>query len=139
MARYELLEGKHSDEKGRTYRKGDFIETERDLEGSFGKKRFRRIDPGTAASLPQSEVVAPAATAVIDEPKKILIKAKRDDAALAARGTEATDKFEVDSLFQVFRRGGAYHIFEKGGVTALNAKPLSKKEVESFCKKYLEE
>lgn len=72
MAKYKILRGSHAAGHGadlRTYKRGEIIETPKNLEKLFGKDKFQRIRPNEdaedAPAAPPAE--APAAVAVVDE------------------------------------------------------------------------
>lgn len=153
--RFELLEGKHSDQQGRSYRKGDFVDTDSDLEKSF-PRRFRRTqtlaeakaeaiapkngDGGATATPAAAPVALQTAVAPKTSVKVKGLKAKADDASLDARGVDVTKKFPAADprLLSVFQRGEFFHVFEAGGATPIK-EGLKKEEVGAFCKKFLEE
>ena len=72
MAKYKVLQGSHAAGHGsdlRTYKRGEIIETPKNLEKLFGTDKFQRIRPNEDAEdapvAPPAE--APAAVAVVDE------------------------------------------------------------------------
>ena len=72
MAKYKVLRGSHAAGHGsdlRTYKRGEIIETPKNLEKLFGTDKFQRIRPNEdAEDAPAAPPVeAPTAVAVVDE------------------------------------------------------------------------
>jgi hypothetical protein len=148
MGRFELLEaGKHT-EGGRVYRKGDIIETGKDLCKAF-PKRFRElptpppfIPPAvirapekiTPPAPPEPRPLTPPETGALAQPplpKTIKLAKKKTG--------DVTASFDVDAdLLQVFKVGSRYNVHAKGETKPLNEKPLARKAVAPFCNAFLE-
>lgn len=98
MAKYKVLRGSHAAGHGenlRTYKRGEIIETPKNLEKLFGTDKFQRIRPNEDAEdapvAPPAE--APAAVAVADEDPYGLQKMTKQQLLEFARteGIEVSD------------------------------------------------
>lgn len=157
MSKYELLSGKHSGADGKViHRKGDIVEAEQDLEKSF-PGRFRRVVPLPPPTPPvptpppppttPAPAIQPVALPAPTKGKKPVIRIKKasaipkDEAALAARGSDVTKQFKLEAShkLKVFQRGELFHLYELEGTKPLNEEGLKKEAVEDFVKKFLEE
>ena len=140
--RYEILEGKHVDEGEKVYRKGDQFESPHpDLVERF-PNRFRKIE---AFQIGEGKVKIRAKIVDVVEGDQVslpLAPVSKEDAALAARGTDVTGDFKLPkaaSTIKVFSREGVFHAYEETSTTPLNQKGLKKDAVLPFITKWLEE
>lgn len=112
---YELLEGRHLDEDGKTHRKNAVVASEDNLEQKFGNNKFRRV----------TEL----------EYQRYLKKAKRARKTNPETPVDVTHEFESASEmgFSVFRAGGVYFVSEADSPSEyLNKKGMSQDEVDAF-------
>lgn len=132
--RFEVLGGKHTTRDGTIYRKGDVVESGRDLTDVFPNKFKRLADVEKLEFKPSKK----------SKLKITKAKATKDDATKDARGTDVTAKvlqglkLQVEGL-SVFSRGDLLHVYEKDETKPLNPKGLKPSELENFLAKYLEE
>lgn len=139
--RFEVVDGKHVEENGEVFKKGERFESPHRLDKLFPEK-FKRLG---ADSEHEADDDAP------EKKGKIVLK-KRDDAddeksekkddkeKADGRGAEVTAKFkQVHKPLRVFERDGHFFFFEGEKTTALNKEPLAEKDVAAWHKKYMSE
>ena len=150
MAKYQLIGGQH-EQFGKTYKKGDVIDTPIDLCKLFRGKFQRVITEGgspVAVQLVQPQGKAPASpekppapsTPKEDGAPKTSEKAG-SGATKDVRGRNATEHFPqaVDDDFAVFKKNRVYFVYDVDDPDiALNKDGLKKAEVGPFIQKHLE-
>jgi len=134
----------------RIYNPGDIIETESDLvtmfPGKFEKvlvmKEGEKPSVGTALPVPKT-VTKQTPTEKPAKSTETGVGATETPAPVSevkSLGRDVTKRFPLalDEDFQVFADGGAFFVTESDAPqTPLHPKPLHKKDVEPFIKKYL--
>jgi len=152
MARYKVLEGRHTDSNGKDYQKGEIIESTKDLMKIFQNK-FVLVSGDPAADI---SVKIPAPAPIL--PVKIPIAAALPNVKIPAPlpvpiapvapvapeagsplGTDITDRFPaaIKAQLKVFRKGKDYFVTEVSDIAeALNDTPLNKIQVDEFVKAY---
>lgn len=142
MMQFEVLAGKHHSrptkkgQPGKTYVKGDIVESENDLTEVFPNK-FRKV-----GEYESGEKVAPAAS------KKLLLKRKAEaglgpeaERAADPRGTEVTGDFKFHKGgegVRVFSRDDLFHAYDGEETTPINNKGLDEKHLVTAVNKWLD-
>lgn len=125
---FEVLEGKHSEEDGHTYKKGEIVTSHRDLGAVFPNK-FRKV------------LQAPIQAPLTGGKMKVKIGGKKGEVPNPpkdARGTDVSASFKLPAGFEVFSRGDSCHVYVAGETDPI-LENLKKDAVENSIKKYLEE
>lgn len=135
VSKFRIKSGKHVDEHGKKYKKGDVIETHHSLDTLFDNKFERLPDDSVVPRKKKLKITKADAKAGVPQDDE---GTKADD-----RGEDVTDQFkgfeEYTEEFAVFRRGPWYHIYEKAEKSPIHEKGLKKDDVEKFFNTYLEE
>lgn len=130
--RYEVLGGKHTDKKGRTYRKGEVIETKSDLETLFPNK-FKRLSDVSKLGGDGKRIKI-----VKDENAH---EESDEESKGTARGTEVTSNY-ADLVkghgLRVFERDDHFHVYDGKNTKPVNKTAIAKGQVKKFITDFLD-
>lgn len=126
--KFRLLGGGHN-EGGKLFKKGDIVESARNLVKLFENK-FERIRKG------KRKKAAPADDDPDDPEEETPPTTPKE-----ARGKDVSADFPlaVEEGFSVFRKGSWFHVFEGDETSPLNPKGIKRTKVEEFITTYLED
>ena len=153
MSLYKLKGGQHNHSDGKTYKKGDLVESEADLTKIFTNK-FEKVyeteeEASPGVSFPAVKVAqAKSKVTVVDLPvdskeeeeKELEEVEEKIEEKPEKRGKEVTKNFSeaVEQDLKVFKKGRQYFVYDMDPAVPLNEKGLNKGQVKKFITDYLE-
>jgi hypothetical protein len=155
--RFEVLGGTHN-HYGTIYKKGEILESDRDLTKVF-RGKFKKVEASTPVSKgevfnPLDVVVNPQPPVEDDKPSEepTAPKTPEDekngapaaDSLERAEGKDVTKDFQeaIDEEVRVFQKGAWYNVYDGAAEDLghpLNDKGLRKKDVSKFIKKWADQ
>lgn len=151
MSLYKLKGGQHNHSDGKTYKKGDLVESEANLAEIFTNK-FERIyeteeAPSVGTSFPSVKVSsAKSKVTIVDLPADSKeedeeeFKEEDEEKEIVDRGKEVTKNFPVavDQDLKVFKKGRLYFVYDMDPAVPITEEGLTKAKVKKFIEDYLE-
>ena len=143
---FKLKRGTHYDRNGKVCKKGDIVESSRDLVAVFSKEKFER-DFVAEQKAGVVTVSKPNIPPPVDKDEDRIEDEVEDDVeetkseSLSTYGKDVTSKFPTAEKVEVsvFEKSKWYTIVDKADGEVLNEKKLRKKEVKPFLEQYLDE
>jgi len=121
MTTFKLLRGNHKEPNANgglvSYRKGDLVSSEKDLEALFGSEKFRHILPGDVPSPMKTKVAAKPVPEPTPEPE---IEEEEEEISSATLSVS------------IVRRGSRYDIVRDDTGEKINEKGLTKVKADEF-------
>lgn len=136
---FKVLRGSHYQGK-KIYKKGETVESFRDLVAVFGKKKFERDYPAEQRTVSVARA-KPNIPLPVDDVEEEVEEIEDDDKVeepLSIHGENVTSEFptaeKVDMI--IFVKANWYSVIDKRDNKVLNKKKLRRKEVEPFLEQY---
>ena len=132
---FKVKKGTHYGRGGKVYKKGDSVESSRDLASVFSKEKFER-DYAAEQKVGVAVVDKPNIPLPVAEVKE----SKEDDVKeFGEYGEDVTSEFPTADKVEVmvFGKSKWYTVVDKADGEVLNEKKLRRKEVEPFLEQYL--